>query len=315
MTKILRGVADASGKDTTATDKVLTVNGCLATDDQWREFDLEWQAYLKDRGFKRDPRTHKYVFHASDFLANRYRLGPTGLTFLERQRLYRHLIGIICKHTAFRFGWGVSLVDFRRYEADWPDIRQLFGQPGSYVSKRCFDLNELWAHQNGFQPKIDYIFDRGDEFWGEMFANYREVLEQRPEELQIGQLDCGNKADYSPIQAADIVALECNRYFRNLSQYHLSGVHTALPKPGKELNMLAGTEPGKADFRFKAYQHPDDERKLFFKELLESTQARLTQPLVGKDSVFPTDDDFAKCILDLARTEMESKKGNKKKIN
>lgn len=313
-TKILRGAADASGKYRTITDRILTVNGCLATPDQWSAFDVEWQAYLEGRGFKRDPQTHKYVFHASKFWAfgDKFQLGPKGLTFLEKQRLYRHLIGIIRKHTEYRFGWGISLLDFRAYEKDWTNIRELFGQPGSYVSKRCFDQNEQWATQNGFEPKIDYVFDRGDEFWGEMFSNYRRVLKKRPDEMQIGNLDCGNKAEYSPIQAADIVAWECQRYFRKLTAFHLSGVHTVLPTPRYELNMLGADQPGRAVFRLKAYKHLDDERAKFFDELLKTAEAKAGETLVGSKCNWATVEDFTRFMLDFCKKEGDrgGKKGN-----
>src|SRR6266700_6725298 len=64
---VLHGYADTSGKETTVTDRVLTVNGCLSTPQRWQEFDKDWQAYLKAEHFKTDPETKRYVFHTSPF--------------------------------------------------------------------------------------------------------------------------------------------------------------------------------------------------------------------------------------------------------
>ncbi|MBA3353426.1 MAG: hypothetical protein H0U23_13590, partial [Blastocatellia bacterium] len=95
---------DASGKDTNASDTVLSVNGCLSTPLKWQEFDRDWNALLKSEKFSPDPTTGKFVFHAAKFWSGNCPLMPSNLSRADKQRIHRGLIEVIRKHTVYRFG-------------------------------------------------------------------------------------------------------------------------------------------------------------------------------------------------------------------
>lgn len=65
--ELLNAYLDASGKQSSVKDKLITVNGCLSTSVKWQEFDIEWQRALKDFGFTPHPKLGRYVFHTTDF--------------------------------------------------------------------------------------------------------------------------------------------------------------------------------------------------------------------------------------------------------
>ncbi len=197
----LEGYADTSGHEDTVTEKIITVNGCLSTPTKWAEFENEWQDYLKGKGFKPDKTTGKYVFHTAPFWSQKgYELMPQNLDEAGKQEIYNHLIGIICKHTVFRFGYGVVLDDFRRIESEFPHIRETWlKKPGTRMSFLCFRLNSLWAESNKYNPSISYRFDRGDRFYGELYSEWRRTTKDVSlDDRTAANLSDGNKAQYIP---------------------------------------------------------------------------------------------------------------------
>ncbi len=148
----LRGFADVSGNDV-ETDMLLTVNGCLSTYDKWKQFDIEWQEYLKAEHFKPYKNTDKYVFHTTEFHTGNYELipGKTHSRF-DRERIYWNLINLIKKHTLYRFGWGVYLGDLRQLDIDFPHAREVHykQQTGTWLSKMCLNLTLGGLKKTGF---------------------------------------------------------------------------------------------------------------------------------------------------------------------
>jgi hypothetical protein len=254
-TSILDAYADASGKASTEGEKILTVNGCLSTPNKWLEFDNEWQAYLKAAGFRPYKETGRYVFHTAPFWAGRCRWMPSNLSESDKNTIFRDLLGVISRHTLLRFGYGVVLADFYKAEKIYPYLREgLFGEPGAFLSRQCFRDNSGWAAQNGYARAVNYVFDRGDEFWGDLYGGYRYNLKKRPSAL-VGRLSDGNTADDSPIQAADIIAWMSREYFSSLRPRHLSGLasRVALPTPRPETFIVH--KPGESQVKLLTLQH------------------------------------------------------------
>jgi hypothetical protein len=280
-TEILRGFADASGHDIPS-ERVLTVNGCLSTSEKWQAFDDDWQDYLMREHFIPDETTGRYVFHTSPFKTGNLKSMPKNFSRAARERVYSNLFLLIQKHTLYRFGFGILLEDFRRFENDYPFAREMFfKQPGTYVSKLCFQSNSTWAEANGFNSAISYTFDQGDAFWGELFEEYRNARrETTSNELTVSQLSDGNKIDFSPIQAADIIAWECRKYFLNLSPEHLYGSVKKRPSP----ELMKVNEEGKANFRLYRYEELESEVGTWAEECLEVAE---------KTDLFANPKDFA----------------------
>jgi hypothetical protein len=306
---VLQGFADASGTETNTTNKVLTVCGCLSTPERWQAFDDDWQDYLKREHFKPDPETGRYVFHTSSFWTGNNKLMPKNLTKFAKDRIYTNLIGLIRKHTEYRFGYGIWLDDYRRFEQDFPGARIFTKQAGTYASRLCFTWNSVWAVDHGFDSSIEYRFDRGDDFWGEMFEEYRGLRKSMKgrsatdDSLTVAALNDGNKARYSQIQAADIIAWEARNYFLGLSEDHL---RDRIPpyRPRREMSRLG--EPDKIDIALYRYQE-------FLSELIEKIQDGLEKNgtldlYVGEGKVFPTIEDYSRAVLAVAKEDEDHKR-------
>ncbi len=303
--EILEAYIDASGKDTNISDKVLAVTGCLSTPSKWQDFDNDWQSFLKAEGFPKDSAIARYVFHTSPFWTE-----PTP-TKRTKQRIYRSLIEIIAKHTLFRFGHIVLLDDFRQLEAEYPFLRELLsGKPGTMMSEMCIKKNSEWAKENGYNPLISYVFDRGDEFWGELFSQFSlgnklfdkeyEILEG--EYKSIGSLTCGNKAIYSGIQAADILAWECRQAVLRQRPIDRSSRLASKSRPRPEMMLL-----GSPSFNhFYVYDRKALKHELFnkFAWMLEKMNLEDTASiLVGEGKAFEGLEDLMKFSLKIRKDD------------
>ncbi|HEX9928839.1 MAG TPA: DUF3800 domain-containing protein [Pyrinomonadaceae bacterium] len=253
--ELLDTYLDASGKRSNAKDRLITVNGCLSTPAKWQEFDNEWQATLKGFGFKPHPKSGRYVFHTTDFHSGFCKLSPAGLSKARKQVIYRKLIQIVKNHSLFLFGFAVALKDFSKFETEFPFISKYrFGKPGTFISilgvGKCIE----WAGQNGYSQSISLMFDQGDEFWGEMSHGYRDFVRNwEYEHLKADSLTCGDKAVFSPLQAADIVAWECRKFFTQ----HLNALVTGqVIRPQRELEMLGNSR------YFTLFQYDDLKRRV-----------------------------------------------------
>jgi Protein of unknown function (DUF3800) len=299
---LLDAYADASGKDENATDKILTINGVLGTPEGWVAFDLEWQDYLKNAGFKRHSKSRKYVFHTSPFWAGSCRLMPQRLSFAEKQTIYRDLVKIVCKYRVCVFGHGILLNDFRRLETEFPLLREkIFGKPGTFLSNLCIRYNSGWADHNGFNSSIGYTFDQGDEFLTEMQGQFHQALTKTDDEgdMNVSSLNFASSAEYSPLQAADIVAWECRKYWLDRSVHPVRSFAPRLP-PSDELTSLVNVD----NIRLYAYEHIKDELIDHCKEFFDITKE--FEEMIAKDGI--SFEEHIHEVLTLSKEELDKDK-------
>jgi hypothetical protein len=249
--KFLRGCADASGKYENLSDRILTVNGCVGTPDNWAAFDVEWQAYLAEVGYRKDCRSRQYVFHTSPFkngsdpyMPERLKRSNRGAWVeAEKKVIYIHLVELICKYQEFAFGYGVLISDFRRIEEDFPYIRKFaLNEPGTMLTHLCIKWNRAWVHHQPvkkFQSEIDYVLDYGDDYLPSMEQDYKKRHKEKGAEgLSILGFDPSKHAyEYSPLQAADVVAWECQTYWKQRFYHPVRMFAPKLP-PSMELQRL-----------------------------------------------------------------------------
>lgn len=299
--ELIDAYADASGKHKTIRDKILTVNGCLATPDDWLAFDPEWQVYLKDAGFRRVPRIteEKYVFHASPFWADDCDLMPKSLKgdTQAKTELYRGLIKIICDHRKAIFGYGVLRSDFIRFEKDFPGIHLLIGDPAYFLSSLCIGVNSSWSAQNDYNSSLGYTFDQGDDF-PKVRRKFMEIVAKHgTENLTASGVRLENKVYYSPLQAADIVTWECKRYW---SDRFFDPIKQFAPRllPGPHLTALSSHAKSADDnmVRLFGYEHIHAEVIEHWRDFTELSPEREAE-LIGEGKPFSTIDDHIRACL------------------
>ena len=303
----LHGYGDASGKYETVKDRIFTVNGCLGTYLQWQDFDVEWQEYLKEARFIPD-RTQRRVFHTSNFWVGKCPLMPPRLRGMptiamnrEKQTIYRDLVKIIAKYTDRIFGYAVLLNDFRRIEKDFPFSNEIvFGQPGTLLSNLSIRNNSNWAADNNFPRAIGYIFDRGDNFLEELAKQFNEAAFEAGED-NVSSFGWKNKAEFSPLQAADIVAWECRRYWHDRFFDPVRSLIPQLPS-SHELTVMVKDPDG---IRMYDYDHVKN-------EMLDVLDAPVSQALeidaIGEDKPFASIEDCIRWALVDLKQDRDIKK-------
>ncbi|HEY0459321.1 MAG TPA: DUF3800 domain-containing protein [Pyrinomonadaceae bacterium] len=299
---ILDAYADASGKDENATDKILTINGVLGTSEGWADFDIEWQDYLKNAGFKRHSKSRKYVFHTSPFWSGSCKLMPQRLSFAEKQTIYRHLVEIVCKYRVCVFGHGILLDDFRRIETEFPLLRKkILGKPGTFLSNLCIKYNSGWAHHNGFNSSIGYTFDQGDEFLTEMQRQFYQALTtvDDEEDMTVSSLNFASSAEYSPLQAADIVAWECRKYWLDRSVHPVRSLAPRLP-PSYELTRLMNVN----NIRLYGYEHIKEELIEHWRYFFDVTPE--IEELIAKEGI--PFEEYIRLVLTSLKEELDKEK-------
>lgn len=291
---------DASGKHSGGKDKLLTVNGCLSTPAKRNEFDTEWQSALKDFQFKPHSKSGRYVFHTTDFKSGYCKLSPTGISNTRKQEIYHALLHIIRKHSLYVFGIAVSLKDYDKFAIEYPFIRKVcFGKPGTFISILGIGKCMEWAGKKGYSKSISLMFDQGDEFWGEMSHEFKHYVKTPANEhLNINTLTCGDKAVYLPLQAADVAAWECRKFFKRLANIK---INVAGITHHRELEMLRWPYA-----YFSLYQYNDIKARIL--EIYPDAKG----DIVGLEQRMKQLDQEREEKLRLKRERRNARKGNQK---
>jgi hypothetical protein len=295
----LDGYVDASGNQNTVDDKVLTVNGVLSTPELWNEFDREWQEFLKGKCWRANE-NGKYVFHATDFWADDCDYAPKGLSTTFKKIIYGHLLTLIKRYSLWRFGMAVLLDDLRNFEKEVPHAREfVLSKAGTMLSKLCFDVNSDWAARtNKYDPSITYVFESGDEWFGELETQFNTVRKQyrgRERELTVYALDDRPKDDYSPLQAADIIAWECRQYFLKGAKDR-DALLAGKIKPRPELSFLH--VEGESSFAIFDEHHIESHFQRLVADRLEGANIDPNVRLIGDGNPFTDLGQLGRHIVD-----------------
>ena len=184
---------------------VLTVAAYQAKPKEWRDWTKKWNA--AKRPIK--------VYHAVD--AANLQGEFEGWTAAERDKLAAKLLPLIGEAQLAGVVIGIHMEEFRRAIASHPELKEIIGNPygacfhwvaGTIIRlANRFDLNERTAF---FHEVNDYQEDARQSFkWiGKNINSAARVI----------SLTFGSKADFVPLQAADILAYEANKRFRDMSR-------------------------------------------------------------------------------------------------
>jgi hypothetical protein len=183
---------------------VLTVAAYIAKPREWQEWAKQWR--VAKRPIK--------VFHAAD--AANLRGEFEGWSEEARDKLVIDLLGVINRSGIPGVVIGIHMDEFRKAMAGRHDLQRLFGTP--YAA--CFQwvvqifLNLAIRARNrdriGFIHEVnDYRQEALDCFvWEKENVNANRII----------GLQFATKEDYMPLQAADILAYEGNKRFRDPSR-------------------------------------------------------------------------------------------------
>lgn len=187
---------------------------------QWEKFCEEWREIAGDEGFT--------VFHMSDFVARRPPFDtPAWHDPQKRDRVMRKLIGTIRCRTTCAF---VSALEKSAYDttvpADLKANRHMGNNHYTFAVRMCMGRVIRWRYKFGrTDVPLQYVFDRVSKGKGEIDAVFNRALSESAEGSlrDMGLTPAGwsfqDKAQFVPLQAADILAWEALHFMRKASVY------------------------------------------------------------------------------------------------
>ncbi|MEZ5421642.1 MAG: hypothetical protein R2682_00935 [Pyrinomonadaceae bacterium] len=299
----LEAFFDSSGKYSAREETIVSVSGCLSTQRKWQEFDAAWQATLSSEGFQQDVKTSRYIFHASPFHSGNCRYMPKSVSVTARQRIYKKLLFLIREHILFKVSCAVRLSDYNQIIRDFPHSDEgLLSSPGEYAFRLCIALATSWAYKNGFDPWLNCVIDRNEYYWGKLLLRYLKTRKAYPNKLALRSLNDGNKAQFSGLQAADVLAWESRKYFLSNNPAQIDK-NTDLPHPEWQIisNVQDDTEIHLFTYS-KMYEH--------LSGLLESTlnEHPDKSKLIDEGRLCDTRDDLLRGVLAKLHEKREEKK-------
>lgn len=246
---------DASGDEGTA---YVTVAGFASSTKDWDEFSKKWKERLDRDGVE--------FFRAVD--ANNFRgpfehwrQFPDGDRERLRQSLFMDLMYLIDSHTYQKFSCSVVNEDYRATDNQ---LRQQFSESAySYAARACEAHARKWATtewKHCTKTRIGCVFEAGD--GGQNEAKMRERLSRdyghipptfRPKK----DTDRGDGVivpGFIPLQAADWLAWEVNRAFKDAREHGITDeremrwpMQRFFSRPSPYMSYVSSEELGKMD--------------------------------------------------------------------
>ncbi len=191
---VLAAYFDESG--THRDSPVVAVGGFLSTAERWVTFEEEWRTVLRSN--------HLEYFHMTDFENRR---GPySGWLDKQREHVIKRLCGII--NRSIIGGFSTAVVK-DAYEVVDAQARSLLGTPYSFCAEWCLIMvyRQLTKARN--KDRVAYFFESGCRGLERLLQQNQ--IDQWRAAHQVLSLSFGNKKDFLPLQAADILAYETTK--------------------------------------------------------------------------------------------------------
>jgi Protein of unknown function (DUF3800) len=191
----------------------------IAPDYQWEKFTEEWQAVAGKEGFKE--------FHMSTFVAKKPPFDtPEWADDEKRRRTIRQLLGIIKCRVRIAFASAVQKAAYDEVvPAQFKEDRAMGLNHYTFAVRMCMGRIINWRSQYGHRGRLQYVFDRVSKGRGEIDTVFNRSLAENPagaladSGIVRGGWSFENKAEFIPIQAADILAWEALHHMRNFSTH------------------------------------------------------------------------------------------------
>lgn len=180
------------------------IGGLVLTNEKRDRFIPEWSAALRDAGVP--------VFHMSKYES---RLGDfAAWDNSKRLAVIDRLTSLIVQHISF--GFGVS-IDMRHYQAVVPpEGTRFIGGPYRFCFQLCLQ-RMMKLLPRGVSP-VDCVFDQNNAEGGRALLTFPEIKRVWDQNGTLGNIAFGSRAEFVPLQAADIIAYETFKMVKNLSE-------------------------------------------------------------------------------------------------
>jgi len=196
---VLRAYLDESG--THDASPVVVSAACYAKASVWRDFTRLWN---RRKGSIK-------IYHATD--AQNLRNEFDGWTGDQVADLTKRLFPTVPECEIHAVIVGIDLRAFDKALKDHPELRAMLGTPYCACLQWVFmEMRDMFNRRGVFEP-LAFVHERND-FKVEAEAAFEAVMGKEKRGGFTPTLTFGEKSEFVPLQAADAVAYEMNRYLR-----------------------------------------------------------------------------------------------------
>ena len=215
---MLKAYLDASGTD--PTKDVIVVGGWVATGDRWAEFEPQWHTFLVDCFGPDGGRWHHTDFHS-------HRKNYEAWDNQKRERARTELCRIIGALKPIGIGASLRKSDYNELwqTGRWKstDRWSTGGDPYALCMDECLEVLVHRIHQHPRDDGVQIIVDTDEKKglsrrisdWHKKYLSSNDHARDPGRKIDF---DHGSDRDHLPLQAADVLVNETNRYMRNRYQ-------------------------------------------------------------------------------------------------
>jgi hypothetical protein len=184
--------------------QVFAIAGWLGAEESWLEYELMWRSRTAKMGA---------VFHMAECECNAGAFSvESGWTKTQCTQLITDHVTAITRCELYGFGCGVSIEDFKEtFPTESAEAMHLL------CFRHCLSKLASWATE-----PVGFVFDQNKAFQLTAHKLYDRVVEiSRGSDWgdRLRAIAFGSRRDFTPLQAADLLAYECFKKIRNI-RYH-----------------------------------------------------------------------------------------------
>jgi hypothetical protein len=189
--------------------EMVAVGGYLARPMAWRDWTKDWNTHKRKVPPGRKPIK---VFHSTDCANHKKEF--EGWTKEERDPYVAQLLPVIREHELAGIVIGVNLLALAEAMRTHPELLEMFGTPYTACFQWAISIIMDFATGHGRGERMAFVHET-NAFKGEALKAFDYVEKYlNPRKIPM-TMAFGSKADYPPLQAADVLAYEGGKFLKN----------------------------------------------------------------------------------------------------
>lgn len=225
---------DDSGKD--RGNRITTIAGYAATDNQWKAFELEVEPIFAEYGIN--------ILHAIDLHGTRGEF--KGWSVLRKQAFVAKLCGTLARHALLGVSMSALKDTYRQRAAQSGRKRTV--TPYTFCSNVLINwvLRDILVGRVANAEGLGFILEAGNEHNAEAKWNFNEVRRQHQLEGVLHFIEFISKASCRAIQMADLFAFYSRRHGGEIERARGADRPRVQKAPGIMLNIITERLPHRA---------------------------------------------------------------------
>jgi len=195
---------------------VFVMAGYVSTEIKWKKFDREWKRVLRDFGVS--------YFHMKDLVRSKHEF--TGWSQQRKDDLIHRVVFVIKSNVMFCIGSALPMADYKKVVP--ADLRKKIGHPYYLSLQHCIQSVLHHCSSKSITEEVSFTFDEKAKFSGravQIYNSYKsgQAITKSGKAL-LGPIAFADDRNVTPLQAADIMAYEINKFQRGYERGSLQSL-------------------------------------------------------------------------------------------